>query len=248
VQLTHDDLKKIAETATSRFELWTSLINQSSARTVAEVGVYRGEFARHILGSCPAIESYCMIDPWRHLDDWNKPANRPDDTFQKIYDEAMDATADHADKRIVLRGRTTEVVDQIADSSLDFAYIDGDHTLRGITIDLVKVLPKIRPGGLIGGDDFRPSIWQHKDGFEPTLVFPLAVHFAEAIGARVYALPYGQFLIQRSPDEAHEFVDLTGRYPSTDLLPQFKKFQKDRQPAAAMRRSGWRKLLRSGRG
>jgi hypothetical protein len=45
-------------------------------------------------------------------------------------------------KRVVLRGRTKEVIDDIPDNSLDFAYIDGDHTLRGITVDLIKVFPR----------------------------------------------------------------------------------------------------------
>jgi len=42
-----------------------------------------------------------------------------------------------ASKRIILQGKTTEVIDQINDNELDFAYIDGDHTLKGITIDLI---------------------------------------------------------------------------------------------------------------
>ena len=54
-------------------------------------------------------------------------------------------------KVVILRGRTKEVIDQVPDNSLDFAYIDGDHTLRGITIDLMNVLPKIKEGGIIGG-------------------------------------------------------------------------------------------------
>ena len=33
----------------------------------------------------------------------------------------------------MLRGTTTEVIDRVPDRSVDFAYIDGDHTLRGIT-------------------------------------------------------------------------------------------------------------------
>jgi hypothetical protein len=161
-----------------------------------------------------------MIDPWRHLDDWNKPANKADDVFERFYAETLEKTAAHADKRVVLRGRTTEVVDRIADGSLDVAYVDGDHTLRGITIDLHRIYPKVRDGGWIGGDDFAPSIWQHAERFEPTLVFPYAVHFAEAVGARLYALPYSQFLLEKATGGVHEFVDLTGRYEQLDLRAQ----------------------------
>lgn len=215
------DVAQLAEGAGSRVELWTRFIDAMGARTVAEIGVYRGRFAAAMLDGCPAIDSYYMIDPWRNLADWNKPANTTDERFEAFYTETMDRTSAHADKRVVLRGTTTEVIDQIPDGSLDFAYIDGDHTLRGITIDLVRVWPKVRDGGWIGGDDFCPSIWQHDEAFEPTLVFPQAVHFAEGAGAPIYALGRRQFLIEKAGD--HAFVDLTGRYGATDLGRQLTK-------------------------
>jgi len=213
-------LRALGEAAANRVELWTRFVREAEVRQVAEIGVYRGRFAARMLADCPAIETYYMVDPWRNLEDWNKPANTSDDAFERIYREAMERTSAHASKRVVLRGTTTEVVDRMPDASLDFAYIDGDHTLRGITIDLIRVFPKVRPGGWIGGDDFTPSIWQHGDEYEPTLVFPLAVHFAEAVGARIYGLPHKQFLIEKTADSDHAFTDLTGRYGDTGLRRQ----------------------------
>ena len=62
---------------------------------------------------------------------------------------------------------------------------------------------------------FASSIWQHPTNYEPTLVFPFAVYFAEAVGARIYALPHSQFLIEKQEVDKFEFLDLTGKY--TDL-------------------------------
>jgi hypothetical protein len=213
-------IRAVAAQCTSRPDLWATFLGRIAARRVVEVGVYRGVLAAELLERCPSIEIYYMIDPWRHLDDWNKPANRDDDTFERIYAEAMKRTGDHESRRVVLRGRTTTVIDQIPDASLDFAYVDGDHTLRGITIDLIRVHEKVRTGGWIAGDDFSPSIWQHGTAFEPTLVFPFAVHFAEAIGARIYGLPYRQFLIAKQPEDGFAFVDLTGNYGKLELRGQ----------------------------
>ena len=220
-------LRELGEAAASRVELWTRFVDETHAAIAAEIGVYRGQFAARLLDDCPGIATYYMVDPWRNLEDWNKPANKPDMVFQKFFDEAMERTAAHEGKRVVLRGTTAEVIDQIPDGSLDFAYIDGDHTLRGITVDLIKVFPKVRDGGWIGGDDFSPTIWQHSDEYEPTLVFPLAVHFAEGVGARIYGLPHKQFLIEKAADSVHAFVDVTGRYGDLEL-----KRQLDRRPAA----------------
>ena len=213
-------VRAVAAESSSRPDLWTTFLRRITARKVTEIGVYRGDFAAQLLDGCPSIETYYMIDPWRHLDDWNKPANRDDETFEGIFAEAMEKTRNHEPRRVVLRGRTTAVIDQIPDGSLDFAYVDGDHTLRGITVDLVRVHDKIRPGGWIAGDDFSPSIWQHGTRFEPTLVFPFAVHFAEAVGARIYGLPYRQFLIEKQPQDGFSFADLTDRYNSVALRDQ----------------------------
>ena len=87
-----------------------------------------------------------MIDPWRHLNGWNKPANKNDDVFEQFLIETKSKTDFAAKKRILLRGTTTEVVEGIPDNELDFAYIHGDHTLKGIAIDLIRLFPKIRLG------------------------------------------------------------------------------------------------------
>lgn len=160
-----------------------------------------------------------MIDPWRHLADWNKPANRTDEEFVEIKAEALARTEFAAAKRVVLEGRTADVCCRLPDRCLDFAYIDGDHTLRGITIDLIRVWPKVKVGGVVAGDDFCKSVWQHPESFEPTLVFPFAIYFAEAVGSVVYGLPFNQFAIVKGfpLGSAFEFRDLTGSYLSVAL-------------------------------
>ena len=203
--------------ASSRVDLWTRVIRQAGARRMVEIGVWKGDFARDILGSCASIERYYMIDPWASLPDWNKPFNVTPQVFDEVHAEAMAKTAFAADRITVLRGRTRDVIDQIPDGSLDFAYIDGDHTLRGITIDLIRLLPKMREGGLIGGDDFINTPWQHDIRFEPTLVCPFSIYFAEAMDLPIVALPHSQFLIQRRTGAGFRFIDTTGQYGDVSL-------------------------------
>ena len=199
--------------------MWARIVNAVQARSFAEVGVFRGHFAEQVLKDCESIDQYYMIDPWRHLDDWNKPANRSDREFTEIKNEALSRTEFASDKRIILQGKTTEVSSEIPDDSLDFVYIDGDHTLRGIAIDLIRMWPKIKEGGVVAGDDFCSSIWQHDKKYEPTLIFPFAVYFAEAHGATICGLPFNQFAIvaDTSSGGAFAFHDMTGKYHSTEL-------------------------------
>lgn len=214
-------IETIAASSKSRLDMWVRLIDLAQIHQMAEVGVWKGEFAQAVLRACPAVQRYFMIDPWRRLDQWNKPMNIDDHAFETIYNEALRRTEFAGDRRIVLRGTTLEVIGDIPYASLDFVYIDGDHTLRGVTIDLIACYAKVKPGSYVGGDDLCPTIWQHSLQFEPTMVFPFAVDFAEAVGATIYCLPFNQFLMQKAHNGQRQFavIDFTGQYRDTNLLP-----------------------------
>lgn len=217
-----EKLEKIISNSSSRTKLWEKIINESNLAKVAEIGVYRGEFAEIILRSCSSISKYYMVDPWRFISDWNKPANKSNAIFNKYYREALDRTKFAEAKRIILRGKTNEVAENLPDKTLDFIYIDGDHTLKGITIDLKIAWEKVHNEGFIGGDDFCPNIWQHEKNFEPTLIFPYAIYFAEAMNVKIFALPFNQFLISKKCT-GFEFINLSGKdYLEMSLLKQME--------------------------
>lgn len=201
----------------SRRELWETFFRIQQTQVMAEVGVWKGDFAADVLKAASHVKLYYMIDPWANLPDWNKPFNVKPEVFDEIYREMEAKTAFAAHKRRILRGRTKEVVDMIPDGSLDFAYVDGDHTLRGITIDLIKLWPKIKAGGFIGGDDFTTNPWQHDVQFEPTLVCPFSVYFAEAMNVPIAALEHDQFLIQKDENTGFSFRDPKGLYSDLSL-------------------------------
>jgi hypothetical protein len=214
---TLSDIALLIAGSASRFDIWLRLLHNAPLECAAEIGVWKGDFAQAMLTNFSAVTKYYMIDPWAHLPDWNKPFNVDDQTFEEVHAEALSKTDFAASRRMVLRGRTSAVINEIPDQSLDFAYIDGDHTLRGITMDLIQVLPKIKEGGLIGGDDFVNKPWQHGAAYEPTLVCPFAVYFAEAMRLPFVALPHKQFLIQKAADATFSFVDLAGTYADLSL-------------------------------
>jgi predicted O-methyltransferase YrrM len=46
------------------------------------------------------------------------------------------------------------VVDKFEDNSIDFIYIDGDHSYNAVKQDLEMYLPKLKDNGIIGGHDY----------------------------------------------------------------------------------------------
>jgi hypothetical protein len=210
-------LRRLIDAADTRVELWSEILRAADVKIMAEFGVWRGNFAKKILTACDFIESYTMVDPWASLADWKRAKSVQTENFEEIFQEAMENTEFAARKRIVLRGTTKDMIDQIPDHSLDFAYVDGDHTLRGITIDLIRVLPKVKPGGLIGGDDFMPKPWPSSPKFEPTMVSPFAIYYAEAQNLPIFSLPFNQFLIRVDPETGFSFTDIVGKYDDIAL-------------------------------
>ncbi len=214
-------IEHATQTAGDRETLWLNIISGLNIRSMAEIGVWKGEFARRILNGCPSIQHYYLVDPWRNLQSWNKPWNVDDGTFDAVFQEAQANVSAHADRCTFLRGTTIEVASQIP-ADIDFAYVDGDHTLRGIAIDLINVYARLGDGGYLAGDDFSPTIWQHDKKFEPTMVFPFVTYFAEAVGAELFALPYNQFIMTKRTGGTYSFHDLTGKYADNSVLSQVK--------------------------
>ncbi|MFO0802841.1 MAG: class I SAM-dependent methyltransferase [Gemmataceae bacterium] len=54
-------------------------------------------------------------------------------------------------------GRSQEVLRGLADVSFDVVYLDGSHEAPDVLADAVLVWPLLKPGGLLGFDDYR---WQ----------------------------------------------------------------------------------------
>lgn len=180
---------------------WVDLINdackQHGITTLrgAEVGVFKGQFASKMLSSVPVLEEYILVDPWKHLDDWNKPLNKKDDEFKIIFEEAMRRTQQskvYGHKVKVIRGTSSEGARQIQDGSLDFVYVDGDHTAKGAMKDILLWAPKVKCGGLIFGDDYMDSL-QHGEEFDPTMVKSAVDAYTEVMGIEVYDMGSKQF-------------------------------------------------------
>lgn len=53
-----------------------------------------------------------------------------------------------------------------ANASLDFVFIDGDHTREGVKRDIIAWLPKVKPGGVIAGHDYAPWFPETMRGVE----------------------------------------------------------------------------------
>lgn len=134
----------------------------------AELGVWLGDFADGICQVATPRKLY-LIDAWKSFeDDAHSSAIYHGVGEQKMDEIFAGVTAKFADRVAsgqveLIRAMSDVAVPRIPDASLDFVYIDADHSYEGVSGDLARIWPKIKPGGQIVLDDYRLGKWW-KDG------------------------------------------------------------------------------------
>lgn len=111
-----------------------------------EIGVLDGETSAFFLNNFTNLMLY-GIDPII-----------PDSMESSLigsYDRIMELTKPHADRYKFIKNYSFMVADTFEDNSLDFVFIDGDHTYEAVKVDFEMYFPKVRHGGLIFMHDSR---------------------------------------------------------------------------------------------
>jgi len=110
----------------------------------AEIGVLDGKFSRRIIDVAQPRRHH-MIDPWSLETESETHFNEVQTKFASEIDTG---------KAVLHRGLSNDMAKEIADRSLDWVYIDGDHTYKGAMDDLIHYAPKVKPGGHVLGHDY----------------------------------------------------------------------------------------------
>jgi predicted O-methyltransferase YrrM len=116
----------------------------------AEIGVLYGDTSFHLLNEIPQLNLY-SVDPYL-------PYDEPDRTLQhmlKFESEAKSKLSVFGSRSIMMRQTSIEAAPAITDGSLDFVFIDAQHTYEAVKEDIATWAPKVRQGGLITGHDYR---------------------------------------------------------------------------------------------
>jgi predicted O-methyltransferase YrrM len=108
----------------------------------------------------------------------------------------------YGDRVNLMRSTSAIAVMKFADSSLDFVYLDGDHTRPGIDYDLTTWWPKLRRGGLLAGHDIITSEPPNAPDEWGRYIQPAVEEFARREFRRIYLVveeckaPWSYYLIK----------------------------------------------------
>lgn len=113
------------------------IVVQHGWTTGAELGIDKGILFGMLLESVPALRLIGVdVCPVPH---------------RKARCEAI--AARYADRATLLVTTTDDAARVVDDRSLDFVFIDADHSLAAVKQDIADWLPKVKGGGLISGHD-----------------------------------------------------------------------------------------------
>jgi len=109
----------------------------------AEIGVHKGVNAKSILNELN-IEKLYLIDTWnRHIHNEKYNDN-------KIYRNILKEFKDN--KRIkIIKDFSSKAIKYIKDNSLDFVYIDANHSYKHVYQDITLYFNKVKNNGIISG-------------------------------------------------------------------------------------------------
>lgn len=114
-----------------------------------EVGTERGLYAEMLCEANPDVTLFC-VDPYKAYRGYREyKSQRKLETF---FTEAVKRLAPY--NVIFIRKFSVEAVTEFEDRSLDFVYIDGNHSLLHVIQDLWHWTPKVRKGGIVAGHDY----------------------------------------------------------------------------------------------
>jgi hypothetical protein len=122
-----------------------------------EIGVWKGENIEALLQRCPNIKKMYGIDPYKAYG--NYLLYRDEAFLAPLRIEAIERIAKLGDRVELIELPSAEAVSRFEDESVDFVFIDGNHSFEAVYEDLHIWYKRLKPGGIFSGHDFDiPSV------------------------------------------------------------------------------------------
>jgi hypothetical protein len=153
----------------SQHKVLTAAVKLNGWTCGAEIGVLKGKTFFALLDACPDLTMF-GVDQWKCLpfrEDENAETYQAFD-MEGFYEHVLERSRSYGDRAHILRGDSVAMADTIEDGSLDFVFIDGDHTEAGCRRDILAWAPKVKPtGGVFGHDYSWPTVKRVLDELVP---------------------------------------------------------------------------------
>jgi len=127
------------------------LFNELGYKRGVEIGVEGAFYAMTLCRAIPGLD-YTGIDPYESYP--GLIYHRHDDKWNTIYEMAKENLKPYNGK--VLREFGEDAAKRFK-REVDFVYIDGNHDYTYVVADILAWHPKVKPGGILAGHDYKNS-------------------------------------------------------------------------------------------
>lgn len=135
------------------YAAFPAVIHKMGLRKGVEVGVAFGGHAGAILEQ-GGVDKLFGVDRYRHRGDYDDPMNLPQTLFDRLAKRVVERMAPFENRFELIREDSAQAAEQFEDHSMDFVYLDADHSEQGVWQDLCSWAIKVREGGVIAGHDY----------------------------------------------------------------------------------------------
>lgn len=122
-----------------------------AGKICVEVGVRNGGNAKRLVTHNPA--KLYLVDIWAEQDAYKDKRNTRNDQYEQMYQTVKKDFAPHPNV-VLVRKLSIDASKDFENESIDFVYLDADHSERSTYMDLRVWAPKVKVGGWIAGHDW----------------------------------------------------------------------------------------------
>lgn len=128
----------------------------------AELGVKEGRTTGYLLTNCSNLKMYAV-------DLWSSEAPSSLENYKtwnhlKYFESFLEKVKPYWNRVVILKTSTTQASYCVPDESLDFIFIDAEHSYKSVLEDITNWSPKVKSTGFIIGHDINwPTVKQAVD-------------------------------------------------------------------------------------
>jgi len=115
-----------------------------------EIGVSEGWYSSKVM-ELGKVDKMYGVDPYSPHQGYRDYTRET--TFNRLSAKAHECLDKYPNYEFIDE-YSVEAAQQFDDESLDFVYIDGDHSYGAVMDDIEVWIKKVKPGGILAGDDY----------------------------------------------------------------------------------------------
>ena len=151
-----------------RFRGLTSIFRGLGFKVGAEIGVASGRYSKWLSMKAKPSKLF-LVDPYTAYSEY---VEQHDEKGQAELDAKLAKAKERLDPFNCcefVKKTSMDALKDFNDNSLDFVFIDANHTFEYVVNDIAEWSKKVKPGGIVSGHDYWRSIDSNKPAYKENL-------------------------------------------------------------------------------